>query len=328
MEVKPILSIVVPIFNAKLYLPKCIGSVLTQSFDDFELILVDDGSTDGSGALCDEIALSDKRVRSFHKKNGGAASARKYGVEQSAGEWIMFVDGDDTIPKDALAKLFETPDICEYDIVAGTCNIYDQHIYKNNINKCILDKYEYIKALLLDNVQIGPYAKLYKRELFNDIDWDVSKEIFQNEDLLMLITLTLNANKIYVNQDAVCYNYIFHRNGMSQLNMPYEAWLMLFDQIEKRILQLPNYEYVKKSFFIYRIRRLYFNNILKGNIFRTRDPYIQSLINESKDYCLFQKEQKIVKLLEHSCLRREKYLSYKITPIIKTFIKQIFRIKK
>ena len=88
----PIFSIIVPVYNVEQYLPQCIDSILQQSFPYFELLLIDDGSSDSSGVICDEYALKDKRIRVFHEQNGGVSIARNIGIENVKGEWILFVD--------------------------------------------------------------------------------------------------------------------------------------------------------------------------------------------------------------------------------------------
>lgn len=100
-------SVVVPVYNTAQYLPRCLDSILNQSFTDFELLLIDDGSTDGSGAVCDGYAEKDSRVRVFHKENGGVSSARNMGLDSAHGEWITFVDSDDYIDDDYFPTCFE-----------------------------------------------------------------------------------------------------------------------------------------------------------------------------------------------------------------------------
>lgn len=97
-------SVIVPVYNCARYLMECVNSVLTQTLPDFELLLVDDGSTDGSADLCDRFASEDTRVRVFHKPNGGAASARNVGLENASGEYVLFIDGDDTVEPDLLEQ--------------------------------------------------------------------------------------------------------------------------------------------------------------------------------------------------------------------------------
>ena len=93
----PLVSIIVPVYNVKPYLNRCVDSLLGQSYQNMELLLVDDGSTDGSETLCDEYAAQDARVRVLHKKNGGLSDARNAGVDAAAGEYLSFVDGDDWV---------------------------------------------------------------------------------------------------------------------------------------------------------------------------------------------------------------------------------------
>ena len=103
----PKISVIVPVYKVEKYLPECIESVLAQTFTDFELILVDDGSPDNSGAICDAYAARDPRVRVFHKENGGVSSARNLGLDHARGEWIAFVDSDDTVTTDFLQSIAE-----------------------------------------------------------------------------------------------------------------------------------------------------------------------------------------------------------------------------
>ena len=98
-------TVIVPVYNTEQYLSQCIESVLNQSFNSFELLLIDDGSKDGSGDICDEYAKKDSRIRVFHKENGGVSSARNLGLDNVLGEWVFFFDGDDLLPGRALEAL-------------------------------------------------------------------------------------------------------------------------------------------------------------------------------------------------------------------------------
>lgn len=104
----PSVSVVVPVYNVAPYLRDCVGSLLAQRFTDFEVLLVDDGSTDGSGAICDELAQKDPRMVVLHKENGGACSARNRGIENARGEFLVFVDADDLVTEDYLEHLMES----------------------------------------------------------------------------------------------------------------------------------------------------------------------------------------------------------------------------
>ena len=114
----PFISIIIPVYNAELYLRRCLDSVLSQSFEDFELLLIDDGSKDASGTICDEYARDDKRIKVFHKPNGGVSSARNVGLKNAKGEWIYFVDADDEVLPNGLQALADG--ICDdVDVVMG-----------------------------------------------------------------------------------------------------------------------------------------------------------------------------------------------------------------
>src|SRR5690606_27364966 len=103
--IMPKVSVIIPVYNAEKYLRECLDSVLAQTFTDFEVLLINDGSTDASGKICDEYAEKDSRIKVFHKENGGVSSARNLGLDNAKGEWISFVDSDDTIEQETLATL-------------------------------------------------------------------------------------------------------------------------------------------------------------------------------------------------------------------------------
>ena len=108
MEQKPLISVIVPVYNILQYLPRCVRSITAQTWQNLEVLLVDDGSTDGTGALCDELAGEDKRIRVFHKENGGSSSARNLALEKSRGDYLGFVDSDDYIAPKSLSGFAET----------------------------------------------------------------------------------------------------------------------------------------------------------------------------------------------------------------------------
>ena len=124
------ISIIIPVYNVETYIHKCIGSVLAQTYRNIEVILVDDGSPDNSGIICDEYAKKDKRVIVIHKKNGGLSDARNAGIDAATGDYIVFVDSDDYIAPDMIEKLYETQKrnnaditVCGYRWVEFRCTI-------------------------------------------------------------------------------------------------------------------------------------------------------------------------------------------------------------
>jgi len=119
MENTPLLSVIVPVYNVEAYVARCVESILNQTYKNLEVILVDDGATDASGAICDTFAAQDPRVRVIHKENGGLSSARNAGLETATGEYITFVDSDDWIEGDALEKLLAATLEHQVELVVG-----------------------------------------------------------------------------------------------------------------------------------------------------------------------------------------------------------------
>ena len=142
---KPIISVIVPVYNTEKYLHRCIDSILAQTFTDFELLLIDDGSKDNSGKICDEYAAKDSRVRVFHKENGGVSSARNLGLDNAQGEWIAFVDSDDYISPQMYELLYKKSlnDSSElvycdiYMIYKDTITVYKSAQYNKSHEECV-----------------------------------------------------------------------------------------------------------------------------------------------------------------------------------------------
>lgn len=122
MDRKPKISVIIPVYNAEKYLRKCIESVLNQTFGDFELLLVDDGSPDHSGEICDEYAQKDSRVHVFHKPNGGTANARNYGLDHSQGDYVAFIDNDDYVEPTYLGDMYSA--MTHYDVDLVCCGAW------------------------------------------------------------------------------------------------------------------------------------------------------------------------------------------------------------
>ena len=204
----PKISIIVPVYNVEKYLEKCVRSILAQTFTDFELILVDDGSPDSSGAMCDQFAEQDQRVKVIHKENGGLSDARNAGIELATGEYLGFVDSDDYIADDMYETLYNQ--IVTYEAELATVGMID--VYENRESRLtdkkeikILSQNEAIQAVL-DSTDVYAYAvnKLYKKELFNKVRYPKGKIV---EDAFIIIELLLQCQKIVTNTEQKYYYY-------------------------------------------------------------------------------------------------------------------------
>ena len=199
MNTTPKISVIVPVYNTEKYLHHCIDSILSQTFTDFELLLIDDGSKDSSGAICDEYAAKDNRVRVFHKENGGVSSARNLGLDNATGEWIAFVDADDYLAPSYL-----------YDFVQNLSN--DVKLLVCAYGSQITSSVDFINDMLLDKISWCMYYKLYKKECLNLSNaLDVPSEINIGEDLIANIIYAQKIKYIrYLENDGLILCIFLH----------------------------------------------------------------------------------------------------------------------
>lgn len=210
------ISIIVAVYNVEKYLDRCIKSILNQSFKEFELILVDDGSTDNSGIICNKYGKQDSRVKVIHKINGGVSSARNEGLKIAIGEYIGFVDSDDFINKYMYETLYENliknnADIsmCNFDRVSYFSE--EKQNYLDGNNEVIIYTKEEVLSKLYDNEKIKfivQWNKIYNKKLFLNLFYDIGK---YHEDEFIIHKIIYNANKIVYSSNK--YYYYFENNN-------------------------------------------------------------------------------------------------------------------
>ena len=176
------ISVIVPIYNVSQYLPQCMESILAQTWQDMEIILVDDGSKDECPQLCDEYAAQDARIRVIHKPNGGLSDARNAGMRVAKGEWIYFIDSDDWMHPDALQQLYDFATKYHCEVVQG--NLYyaykDHLLYrqpnKKELRHHVFDREEAMRLLIVnDRVKNFAWGKLYRADILQDLEFPVGK---------------------------------------------------------------------------------------------------------------------------------------------------------
>lgn len=315
----PIISIVIPVYNVEKYLSRTVESVLAQTFKNFELILVDDGSSDTSGEICDIYSRRDKRIRVFHNENSGAYNARIYGVSQAKGMWIMFVDADDTITQTACLDLLNL-DTDDYDIIIGTLNLNNKSIFKHQ-RIGVLDKLNYIEALLLGDTSIGPCAKLFKSNLFSN-KYICPKHITNNEDLLMLLYISTKIEKVYIS-NVICYNYLFRDESVSKSKcMNISSWFNLFDEIEFNLVEELKFFKIRYAFLKYRLRILKIVTTFHGYRIKNSDNRLQRIIKETETFDSSDEVKNCVSILSSEHKQRLLYYKNKLIFSVISFIKK------
>lgn len=187
------ISIVVPVYNVEHYISKCIESIISQTYRDIEIILVDDGSTDNCGVICDEYAKKDERIIVFHIKNSGLSAARNYGITNSKGDYIGFVDGDDWIETDMFENLMNLVKVNKSEI--AICGYYDEYPSRTHTSSIVQEKFtnsiDLVKALINGNINNSVWNKLYQRSCFENILFPIGHV---REDIFTLYKIFLKTS--------------------------------------------------------------------------------------------------------------------------------------
>ena len=215
-----LLSVIVAAYNIADYIERGLDSVCGQTYRNLEIIVVDDGSTDDTGALCDKCAAKDQRIQVIHKKNGGLAEARNVGVAKAKGSYIAFVDGDDWIDSDMYEKMLSALKEQRADVaICRYRQVYKSHTDDQSVDRVIVFEGQealqyYVQETEEYAIQNAAWNKLYKREIIADLVFPAGKWY---EDILHTTTVLSRAARcVYL--DTACYNYIIDREG-SIMNM-------------------------------------------------------------------------------------------------------------
>ena len=210
-----LISVIVPVYNIeKEYLQRCIQSICNQTYKNLEILLVDDGSTDGSSAVCDEFAKRDSRIRVFHKENGGSSSARNLGIQNAKGEYIGFIDSDDYIEPDMYALLAET--IKKYQIKMAQISRDEIDAKGNRLpdvcvppeNEMVVSAEDLMRELLMHRGDCSYCTRISHKSLFENRNFPVGK---LNEDFYLLVHMLTDVEKLVI-LPKQCY-HVFYRIG-------------------------------------------------------------------------------------------------------------------
>lgn len=213
-QAQPLVSIIVPVYNVSPFLKKCIESITHQSYTKLEIILVDDGSTDNSGEICDIYKKKDKRIRVIHQKNGGLSSARNTGIQKATGELLSFVDSDDWLDHATIETLIKDLETTSSDISAvgryleyenKSTKSADNNLYELTSEKCL---YKILYSKGIDNSACG---KLYKIGIFKDITFPEGKEF---EDTTTICHAIMSADKITFRASSM---YHYRKNNLNSI---------------------------------------------------------------------------------------------------------------
>lgn len=205
----PKISVIVPVYNTEKFLHSCIGSILSQTFTDFELLLINDGSNDNSGTICDEYAAKDSRVKSYHISNRGANNARLKGIQESIGKYVMFVDSDDTISNNYLDVFYHEIDESSVDVVIRT----------ENIKRDVVDKHTFMSDMCGSRVSVRLVDKAVRKDVLLSVYKELPRDIVLGEDFMqsLFIANGISRAKYFIN-DEIIYFYTNNDSSTSHTN--------------------------------------------------------------------------------------------------------------
>ena len=301
MKNEELISIIVPIYNTKKYFERCINSLINQTYNNIEICIVDDGSSDGSEILCDEYAKKEKRIKVYHQENSGPAIARNKGLEMATGDYIFFVDSDDYIHPETFDYLLK--ELKKYDADISCCAA--RLVYEDGTEKKYLEEERYLlnreealeHSIFRNTIGSVVWAKLYKKELFKGISFPPNKH---SEDEYVVYKIVGNSNKtIYTGR----YLYsLFERSdslsstGIGNREMNYlEAWCERDEYLRnKGYNKLANRSIENMTRVIYEKCKKVDNERAWNNI-ENAIAYVERLIKNNKNKILNYKS--IIKLL-------------------------------
>ena len=324
----PIVSIIVPVYNTQKYVGNCIQSILNQTYNDFEIIIVDDGSNDTIAKLCDGIQAKDCRIKTYHTKNHGISCARNYGISKAQGDYICFIDSDDLLDKQMIEILFNdiiknNADItmCGYNYIELDGKVYSRYGTKKII------RYTKEEALIsfFDDYSFGVavWNKMFKKDLVSKIKFN--NDIRINEDRLFLYEYLCLCNKI-IYHDLCLYNYIKRENSATTSLFSDKRLdvLRVNDIIENRIINDFNNNELINSFnknkCLYLIR-LHRDLVLSMNRKKYKDDKKKIEKEIKKIYKFVKKELSMFDRVEGFIITKFTFLS---VPIIHLLTKLVF----
>lgn len=234
---KPLVSVIVPVYNVANYLEKCINSIVNQTYENLQIILVNDGSEDNSGLICDYYSQIDHRIHVIHKKNGGLSDARNVGLDITKGKYVMFVDSDDWIDKEMISYATFFMDNSEYDIVqVGYIKVYDVNnieLERNGENVTEISSNKGILKHFYLNNKISSIVcdKIFKSTLFDNLRFPLNQTL---EDHYLLSDIFMNSSKILISNRQL-YFYFQRENSIMNLSKNLKHMHSSFKAYENKI---------------------------------------------------------------------------------------------
>src|SRR5690554_115364 len=304
------ISVIIPVYNAEEYLDECITSVLNQCYTDFELLLIDDGSTDRSGEICDGFAIKDSRVTVFHKKNGGVSSARNLGLKNASGEWVTFVDSDDFISENYFQP---TLDFSEQDYIIVNSNeiigTEKKEFRCYQLKKILLDDFFNNYNLFKDFST--PWGKFYKKSIIDKNNILFDEDLDLGEDVIFNLSFLINCKNIGLS-NVTEYNYRRETGGLSQKGKDVKYLRNLYNLLYNKLKTYSNNPNFISNHISYSAS-VYFRAILNSNLkVNDKRNFLLKLIKRHKKHIMLSMEKERLHLIPVKWLIKYELINFTI----------------
>lgn len=266
-------SIIVPVYNVHSYLNNCLESLVRQTYKNIEILLIDDGSTDGSGNICDEWAVKDARIKVFHKENGGVSSARNVGIANATGEYLMAADGDDFCEETFVEKMYNAITNQDCDMaLCGHCMEYTNKVinYETPYETGIYDVKEIFSALFLatknnesKRLFAAFWAAILKRSIIEKYNLRCDTDVTRAEDLLFLLDYTGYCKKVAILNESL-YHYIQRESSLvhTQYIVPTMPAIQSLMYIQEQFIKISDNHNIDKELYMQSFLKLHLERFL------------------------------------------------------------------
>lgn len=316
-----LISIIVPVYNVDLYLRDCLDSIVNQTYRNIEIIIVDDGSSDNSGAICDEYGSRDNRIKVIHQANSGVSEARNVGLDIAIGDYILFVDSDDWIDKEVCETVLELAIEQNADIV---CFGQKEYHLSGNVEvlavskPCEIEKTELIKQLVFEYgvIRTGMINKFYSSKLFRNIRFPKGRTY---EDVSVFSHVVHLSNKIYVT-NVVFYNYIVHEGSIMSNRFQKDGILEIIRASQDRLELLKLYypQFVNRQIAFMLREMIIGKEVMRGS---SEHPTFMKMMNNFVN----ENKSRLKSVSEYSRLI---WLWYYCPPLASLYVKLLNRTRK
>lgn len=323
------ISVIIPVYNAELHLHQCVDSLLVQTCPHFELLLIDDGSTDASSHICDTYAEKDSRVRVFHKSNGGVSSARNVGLDNARGEWIAFVDSDDSVSKTYLYNLLSHSR--DVDLVISYAElVYSDNQRRKEIYESGIVAAEYDSLFIKNDLHwhTSPWSKLYKRRLCDTLRFIEGMHI--GEDLVFLYTYMMKCTSIYVSSDTDYFYFVDAQGSLTKRINSLNEELLACCEVTDVVREIIKVKQIKNTVAISKLRWIiacYVRRVLTAIYYdgKNRNMFSRIKIIKSVDIDEYVNYIDSLSSKEHLYRLLLKYRLYVLYDLLRKFIVWIKR---